>query len=92
MLQSSRRRSRKTDPEGIQVTIQTSDGLHLRKVGFALEIVGDQRTAVDRVFFLRDDGDLSLFVAGADPLDHADRRDPVADNHVAFHSPSPLSS
>ena len=32
-LNSSRRRSRKTDPEGIQVTIQTSDGLHLRKVG-----------------------------------------------------------
>ena len=33
MLQSSRRRSRKTDLEGIQVTIQTSDGIHLRKVG-----------------------------------------------------------
>ena len=32
-LKSSSRRSRKTEPEGIQVTIQTSDGLHLRKVG-----------------------------------------------------------
>ena len=29
----SRRRGRKAEPEGIQVTIQTSDGLHLRKVG-----------------------------------------------------------
>lgn len=33
MLKSSKRRSRKTDPLGIQVTIQTSDGLHFRKVG-----------------------------------------------------------
>ena len=33
MLKSSRRRGRKAEPEGIQVTIQTSDGLHLRKVG-----------------------------------------------------------
>ena len=32
-LKSSRRRGRKAEPEGIQVTIQTSDGLHLRKVG-----------------------------------------------------------
>ncbi len=31
MLKSSRRREHKSDPEGIQVTIQTSDGLHLRK-------------------------------------------------------------
>ncbi len=32
-LKSSRRRGRKAEPAGIQVTIQTSDGLHLRKVG-----------------------------------------------------------
>lgn len=32
-LKSSRRRGRKAEPDGIQVTIQTSDGLHLRKVG-----------------------------------------------------------
>ena len=36
-LKSSRRRSRKTEPEGIQVTIQTSDGLHLRKVGLTYQ-------------------------------------------------------
>ena len=32
-LKLSRRRGHKAEPEGIQVTIQTSDGLHLRKVG-----------------------------------------------------------
>ena len=32
-LKSSRRRGRKAEPAGIQVTIQTSDGLHLHKVG-----------------------------------------------------------
>ena len=31
-LKLSRRRGHKAEPEGIQVTIQTGDGLHLRKV------------------------------------------------------------
>lgn len=32
-LKSSRRRNRNAEPKGIQVTIQTSDGLYLRKIG-----------------------------------------------------------
>ena len=62
---------------------------HTLQIRFVFQIIGDQRPAIDRIFFCRDDGNRTFSVHAADSLDAAGSSNSVSDNYILFHLISP---